>query len=152
MSGDVLEEHGAGPHLVDDAGNVRPEVAWVILALPATRQCERLAWITGRDEMNAAAPRSAIEGLEIVPDRRLIQDLVRHPRHESGRAETVSLDKTHSSISGLGDGEPEIEPADAGAETEASDFMNFGGMCSHTVSLPLGRWGALAKGSLASDG
>lgn len=65
--------------------------------------------------MNAAAPRSSVEGADVIPDRRRSQGLVNHPRHENGRGECVSLDKTNSSISGLSDVKAEIQSADAGA-------------------------------------
>lgn len=69
--------------------------------------------------MNAAAPRSAVEGLEIVPERRAIQGLVCHPRHEVGRRTAVPLDITDSSIPGLCDVQAEFESAGAGAERES---------------------------------
>ena len=147
MSGHVLEEHPFGSDLGDDAGDVGPEVAGIVLALPQSGEGEGLAWITGSDEMNAAAPRSAVEGLEIVPDRSWRQGRVRHPCHEHGRGKTVSLDKAHSSETRFCDVQAEVEPADAGTEAEASEFMNSFGMCNHTMSLPFRRfWCALVKG------
>ena len=101
MAGDVLEEAPLGADFADDAGNFGPEVAGIVTAKPVSGQAEGLAGITGRDEMNAAAPSSAVEGSQIVPYRSRSQGRVSHPRHESGRGETVSLDIAHSSISGL---------------------------------------------------
>jgi len=147
MSGHVLEEHPFGADFGDDAGNVGPEVTGIVLASPQPREGEGLAWITGSDEMNAAAPRSAVEGLEIVPDRSWRQGRVRHPCHEHGRGKTVSLDKAHSSETGFCDVQAEVEPSNAGSEAEASQFMYSLGMCSHTMSLPFRRFGcALVKG------
>lgn len=65
--------------------------------------------------MNAAAPSSRVEGSQIVPDRRLTQGLVFHPRHESGRRMAFPLDESHSSISGLGDVKAEVESTVASA-------------------------------------
>jgi len=101
MAGDVFEEAPFGGDFADNAGDGGPEVAGIVLALAVARERERLAGITGRDDMNAAAPRSAVEGSQIVPNRSRAQGRVCHPRHESGRCETVSLDITHSAISGL---------------------------------------------------
>lgn len=122
MAGDVLEEDPFGLDLADDAADVGPEVPGIVLALAPSRIAEGLARVTARDNIHAAAPRSAVEALEITPDRRIAQGLVRHPRHESGRCVCFPLDITHSSVSGLRDVQAEIEASDAGAEAEASEF------------------------------
>jgi len=121
MMGDVLEEDEGRFDLVDDAGNVRPEVAWVVHTPALARDRERLARIAGSDDVHRAAPWAAIEGGNVVPDRRAIQGRVFHPRHESGCGEGFPFDMAHSTISGDGDGEPEIEPARAGAERKAEE-------------------------------
>lgn len=76
--------------------------------------------------MNATAPRSTIEGSEVTPDRRLIQGLVRHPSHQSGRSMAFPLDETNSSISRFGDVQAEVEASIAGAQGEASEVTGFG--------------------------
>lgn len=118
---DVFEEDSGGLHLTDDPLDLGPQVAGIVLPAPLAREAEGLAGITGREDMNAAAPRMAIEGSEIVPDRRWLHGRVFHPRHESGRSMGFPLDETHSSIGGFGDGEAEIEPAISGAEGKAGD-------------------------------
>lgn len=153
MAWDVLEEAPFGSDLADDAGDLGPEVARVILAPAVPGKTEGLAGITGSDDMNAAAPRAAVEGSQIVPDRSRSQGRVRHPRHESGRGETVSLDMTYSAISGLGDVKSKVETSDTGAQADAAKLvMSCGGMKSHT-RRPFHRGPAAAgKGSRASDG
>ncbi len=121
MMGDILEEDEGRLDLADDAGDMRPEVARVIRTPAFARDGERLARIARSDDVHRAAPRAAIEGSNVVPERRAIQGRVFHPRHEDGRGEGVPLDVTHSTISRDGDGEPEVEPARAGAEGEAED-------------------------------
>lgn len=65
--------------------------------------------------MNRSAPRATIEGSKVVPHKRRIQGRVIHPRHESGRGESVPLNETHGSIVATqGKGEPELEPANSG--------------------------------------
>lgn len=133
MSGHVLEEAPFRPGLGDDARDLGPEVTRVLLALPVAGKAERLAGIAGSDDMNAASPRSAVEGAQVVPDRSRSQGRVRHPCHESGRGETVSLDMTHSSVSGLCEVKAEIEASDAGAKAESAKVVRSGGgMKSHT--------------------
>ncbi len=119
MMGDILEEDEGRLDLGDDARDMRPEVTRVVRAKPSARNRKWLTRIAGRETIHSAAPRSAIEGSNVVPDNSLIQGRVFHPRHESGCGEGVPLDVTHSTISGDGDGEPEVEPARAGAEREA---------------------------------
>lgn len=132
MPFDVFEEAPFGLHLPDDPADVGPEVAGIVLASPLAGEAERLAGITGSEEMNAAAPRAAVEGGNIRPDRSLIQGRVCHPRHESGRREGFPLDVTNSSISGLGDMEAEFETTDACAERDAGEGRKLRGMKSHT--------------------
>jgi hypothetical protein len=149
MADDVFKEAPFRGDVLDDPGDGGPEVAGIVFALAVPRQRERLAGITGRDDMYAAAPRSAIEGSQIVPNRSRAQGRVCHPRHESGRGETVSLDMTHSSVSGLCEVNAEIEASDAGAKAEAAKVvMSVGGMNSHT-SGPFQR--GLAAAGVGSD-
>jgi len=123
---DILAEDPFRRRLFHDAGDFGPEMAGIVLAAPGARIAEGLAWITGSDEMNAATPCAAVEGSEIVPDRRLTQGLVRHPRHERGRCVTFPLNESHSPVSGFGDVQAEIEAAIAGAEGDAPEVVGFG--------------------------
>jgi hypothetical protein len=119
MMGDILEEDEGRPDLADDPGDMRPEVARVVRAPALSRDGERLARIARSDDVHRAAPRAAVEGGNVVPDNSLIQARVFHPRHESGCGVGFPFDMAHSTISGDGDGETEVEPACAGAEGEA---------------------------------
>ena len=119
MMGDILEEDEGRFDLADDAGDMGPEVARIVRAPALARDGERLARIARSDDVQRAAPRAAVKGGNVVPDRRAIQGLVFHPRHESGCGVGFPFDMAHSTISGDGDGEPEVEPACAGAEGEA---------------------------------
>ncbi len=121
MMGDILEEDERRFDLGDDAGDMGPEVAWVLRALAPACDRERLARIARSDDVHRAAPRTAIEGSNIVPDNSLIQGRVFHPRHESGCGEGFPFDMAHSTISGDGDGKTEVQPARAGAEGEAEE-------------------------------
>jgi hypothetical protein len=154
MAGDVFEEAPFRGNLSDDPGDRGPEVSRIIAAFAEARERERLAGITGREDMNAAAPRSAVKGSQIVPNRSRAQGRVRHPRHESGRCKTVSLDITHSAVSGLCKVYAKVEASDTGAKAEAAKLAkSVGGTNSHT-SGPFQR-GLAADGSgsyLASNG
>jgi hypothetical protein len=126
MMGDVLEEHEGRLDLADDAGDMGPKVAQVVRAPTLARDGERLARIARSDDVHRAAPRSAVEGGNVVPDRRAIQGRVFHPRHEDGRGVGVPLDMTHSAISGEREVQPEVESAGARAEREAEEARVVG--------------------------
>ena len=126
MMGDVFEKDEGRLTFADDPGDMRPEVARVVGTPALARHAERLARIARRDDIHRAAPRSAVEGGNVVPDNSLIQGLVRHPRHESGRSEGFPLDMAHSSIPGQSEGEAEIDPTCAGAEGEAEEACVIG--------------------------
>ncbi|MET4127971.1 hypothetical protein ACSSV6_000428 [Roseovarius sp. MBR-38] len=121
MMGDILEEDEGWLDLADDAGDMRPEVARVVRAPALACDGERLTRIARSDDVHRAAPRAAVEGSNVVPDNSLIQGRVFHPRHESGCGEGFPFDMAHSTISGDGDGKPEVETACAGAEGEAEE-------------------------------
>lgn len=119
MMGDILEEDEGRLDLTDDAGDMRPEVARIVGAPALARDRERLARIARSDDVHRAAPRAAVECGNVFPDNSLIQGRVFHPRHESGCGVGFPFDMANSTISGDGDGKPEVEPARAGAEGEA---------------------------------
>ncbi len=113
---DVFAEDPLRPDLFHDAGDIGPEMPGIVNSAACTREAEGLAGITGREEMNAAAPRAAVEGSQIVPDRCLTQGLVFHPRHESGRCMGFPLDETHSPVMGFGNVQAKVEARVTGAE------------------------------------
>jgi hypothetical protein len=121
MMGDIFKEDERRFNLGDDAGDMRPEMAWILAAEPSACDGEWLARIARSDDIHRAAPRAAVEGSNVVPDNSLIQGRVFHPRHESGCGEGFSFDMAHSTISRKGDGESEVETARAGAEGKAEE-------------------------------
>lgn len=102
--------------------------------------------------MNAATPRDAVEGSQIVPYRSWIQGRVFHPCHESGRRMGFPLDVTDSSIAMFGDGDSEIEASIAGAERQAEEIISVGGAYSHNGILRRLLVGRSEMGSQASIG
>lgn len=147
---DVLGKDDSGPHFVDDPLHLGPEVPGIGFTASLAGHAERLARISGSEDMNLAAPWAAVEGSEIVPDRRMIQGRVCHPGHESGRCMGLPFDETDSAISRLGDREPELETAIACAKGEAGKLASIGGKNSHNCRL---RWQLIwrsERGSQAS--
>jgi hypothetical protein len=121
MMGDVFEEHEGRFDLADDPGDMRPEMAGILGTETLPRQGERLARISRREDVHCAAPRAAVEGGNVVPHRRVIQGRIFHPRHEKGRGVGFPFDMAHSSISGQGEGESEVNATSPGTEREAED-------------------------------
>lgn len=115
VSCDVFEEHDSRLYFSNNPKYIGPQVAFIALAKALSSEAERLARVSRRDEIHDPAPRSAIEGLEIVPDRSPIQGRVFHPRHESGRGVGVPLDVTHNAV-GVSKGEvqPEVDASNPG--------------------------------------
>lgn len=129
MSGDIFEKAKRRPDFSHDPSDVRPEVARVFVAKLSSRDRERLARIAAMDDIHHAAPRFATEGFNIVPDRRAIQGLVFHPRHESGRGVAFPLNVTNSSVFWQGEVQAEVEPACARAKREAEQRAPFVWAC-----------------------
>lgn len=121
MALDVFKEDPFGADIGDDPRDVRPEMAGIVGAAAASGKREGLAGIAGSEDMNAAAPRAAVEGLNVVPDRRRIQGRVFHPRHEGRRGEDLPLDVTDSSISGFRDMEAELQASESRAQRETME-------------------------------
>ncbi len=68
MTGDVFEKHPFGGAFPDDSGDIRPEVAGIVC--PGTFACgaERLAGVTGEDDVEGTAEGAGIEAAQIIPD------------------------------------------------------------------------------------
>ena len=124
VSWDVFEEHEAGLSFLSDSTNVRPKVAFILLATTFPGAAEGLAWKTCRDAIHDSAPRLAIEGLDIVPQRSAIHGRVFHPRHESGRRVGFPLDITNGSYpqseKSVEDAHGDVEHCPSRAEAEQS--------------------------------
>ena len=121
MMGDILKKDEGRLDLADDAGDMRPEVTRIVRAPALARDGEWLARIARREDIHRAAPWFAVETGNVVPDMRAIQGRVFHPRHDNGCGEGFPFDMAHRTISGQCDGEPEVDPACAGAEGEAEE-------------------------------
>jgi len=125
--GDVFQKHPFGVAFPDDPREMRPQMAGIVDPLAFTRDRKRLARIAASNNIHRSTPRSAIEGGNVIPERCLIQGLVFHPRHESGRSVTFPLDVTDSSIAGTGNGEAEVDPSGTGAERQAEEGVTASG-------------------------
>jgi hypothetical protein len=119
MPGDVFEEAPLGLALSDDSGDIGPEVAGVFFTEPLASDAERLARIPAMNNVNQPSPLGAVELLEVSPHRRGVKLSVRHPGEENVLRECFDLDAADGAVAGDGEPQPEVNPADAGAEGEA---------------------------------
>jgi hypothetical protein len=115
---DVLQEDEARSHVSDDPGDVGPEPSGIVNSTAQTGSGPRLAREPCADEIHGPSPRAAVEGLEIVPDRRSIQGLIFHPRHESGRCVGVPFNVTYGPHVEAGESVSEAESVVSGAELQ----------------------------------
>ncbi len=122
---DILAKDPFRADLFHDPGDIGPEMPGIGFSKAMPGLAEWLAWITGRDEMNAAAPRAAVKGSQVVPDKRLTQGLVFHPRHDSGRRVGFPLDESHSSVGWFGNMEAEVEPPISGTQRDSPKVAIF---------------------------
>jgi hypothetical protein len=129
---DVFHEDELGSHLANDASEVSPESAAVSLdSFPLAGVGDVLTGESASDAIHEATPRSAVEGGNVVPDRSRCQGLLFHPGHESSRGVGFPLDVHHSTTSGDGELDAEIEPSASGEEGE-----NAEGTKSHIQAAP----------------
>lgn len=82
QSGNVFEEDVSGSALADDAFDVGPEVPRVIVTATLSGLAEGLAREARSDDIHDATPRSAVEGMHVIPDRRAIQGAIFHARDQ----------------------------------------------------------------------
>jgi hypothetical protein len=130
-SGDVLPEEERGFALDGDADVLEEEAGTLpVESCPLAGEGEILARRSTSDEIHEAAPRSSVEGAHVVPDRSLRQPRFRHPSHDDGRSEGFPLD-VHHRLHSTGSCEAEIEPPDAGTDTDRGSR----GTWSHTAHL-----------------
>ena len=73
-----------------------------------------LAGEARREDLYEAAPRAAVEGAKVIPDRRLIQGAVCHARRKDAGRIGFPFDVTDGAVRGLSEAEAEFEAAAAG--------------------------------------
>jgi hypothetical protein len=115
----VFEEHPRGAAFADDAGDVGPEVTGIVGTLAFASGTERLAGISGEDDVESAAEWPGIEAAQIVPDWRggEVSCALGGDEHSSGPI--LPFDKGTGVIAGLGEHEAQIKASAACAEGQS---------------------------------
>lgn len=132
MAGDVLEEDELRLALVDDAADVRPEMARIFLAEALARDAEGLAGVARSDPIHDATPRSAVEGPQIAPHRERSHEALRHRVRQDRHGEGFPLNAAHDASARKSELDGSVQARSAGAERE--DEHGMPGTISHTRS------------------
>jgi hypothetical protein len=113
-SAHVLHEDVARSHVANDPSKLSPEPRALAVETSAfAGEADVLAREAASDAIHDATPRSSVEGADVTVDRRRIQGLVFHPRHESGCGVGFPLDVANSTSVGSGEPDAEVEPSNA---------------------------------------
>lgn len=112
---DVLTEETGRPALIDDADNLVDKEAIVEHSQPLSGDAVSLAWISGSDAMNAATPRSSVEGGKVRPDRRWSQIVRFHAMDQLRGSRGFPLHVSDCTRSGHGKLNSEAKPSGSGA-------------------------------------
>jgi hypothetical protein len=116
---DVFEENPLGAAFANDAGDVGPEVAWIIGTAALSGSAERLAGISGQHCVEGTAEGPGIEAAQVVPDwcRGEISCALGCDEDSSGPA--FPFDKCAGVKTGFGQHEAQIQAAAACAEGQS---------------------------------
>jgi hypothetical protein len=116
---DVLNKDPFGGAFANDAGDLGPEVTWIVCATALSSCAERLAGISGEDGVEGAAEGPGVETAQVVPDwgrgeipRGLGGD-------EDSAGPVLPLDKGAGVIAGLSEHEAQIKASAACAEGQS---------------------------------
>jgi hypothetical protein len=119
VTGDVLEEDPLGSAFADDAGDLGPEVPGIVGSFAFASGAERLAGISGEDDVEGAMKDPSIETAEIIPDRSRGEILCALGGHEDGARPVLPFDKGAGVITGFGEHEAQIQASAACAEGQS---------------------------------
>lgn len=128
----ILDEQHRRSTVADDPPDVRPEPSLVTDAGASTSHGCRLTGEPRSDDIHDSAPRCAVEGCEIVPDRKRIQRFFFHSRHEGGCNVGLPFDSAYNATGTDGEVESALESEQAGAECDGAQRF---GTCSHIHDL-----------------
>ena len=116
VTGDVFEKDPLGTALDDDAGDLGPEVAGIVSATTFASGAERLARISGKDDVEGTAEGPGIEGSEIIPDRCRGEIACTLGGDKNRSWPALPLDEGAGVISGFGQHDAQIKDSAACAE------------------------------------
>jgi hypothetical protein len=118
----VFEENESRSNKADPFGNREPKVPRVSRAELKSGPTERLARISGRQDVHFAVKVAVWERLNIRPNRGRIKLPAFHTRRQDAAGKLVDLRISDCASTSQQSFEPQVNAAVAGAEAEMSDF------------------------------
>ena len=119
VTGDVFEEHPFRAAFGDNPGDVWPEVPGIIGATAFSGGAERLARVSGEDDVEGTAEGASIEAAQIIPDRSW-GEIPRALGGDEDRAGPfLPFDEGAGVIAGLSEHEAQIKASAACAEGQS---------------------------------
>ena len=119
VTGDVFEKDPLGAAFPDDACDLGPEVAVIVGTAALSGSAERLAGISGEDNVEGTAEDPGIETAEIIPDGCWGEISGALGRDENGARPILPFDKGAGVIARLGQHEAQIQASAACAEGQS---------------------------------
>lgn len=126
VAADVLQEHGPGPGLDEDAPDVGPQVAGVGGGEAAAGEAERLAGVARNEEVHASAPRAAAEGSGIAPHRARSQEARLHRLDQDCGGEGLPLHHADRASAWTRQLDGEVQSPASGADGEDVEGVGVG--------------------------
>lgn len=130
VRGDILEKAQIRFDFPNDSADVGPQMPWIVSSSTSPSARERLAGISAHDDMYSSIPGASVEGLEIRPDRSLIQPTRVHSPEKVRNRKGFPLDVTSSAQPSQNERSSDIEAPSAGTEGDGVD-----GRLIHTRDL-----------------
>lgn len=116
---DVFEEDPFGAALIDDTGDVWPEMTGIAGPGTLSGRAERLARISGEDGIERSAEGAGIEAAQVIPDWGRGEIPGALGGDEDGTGPVLPFDEASGVIVGFGEHEAQIEPSAACAEGQS---------------------------------
>lgn len=110
----VFQPDEAGIHFANAVSDVGPDPPLVVHALAFAGCGPGLTREARNDAIHESTPASAVEGDNVVPDRRRIQPPVCHARHQYSGGIGFPLNVQDGAVGGEDKPQSEFEPRDAG--------------------------------------
>ena len=92
VPGNIFKEKPCRSTLVDNAGNVGPQMSLIVGSALPPGLGEWLTGVTANDAIHSATPRASVKGREVRPDRGTIQPSVVHAPQKDLLAERGDFD------------------------------------------------------------
>ena len=119
VTSDIFEEDPFWGTFPDNPGDVGPEVAGIIGATAFASGAERLAGISGEDNVKGTAKGAGIEAAKFIPDWRRGEIPSALGSDEGGTRPVFPFDKGAGVIAGFGEHEAQIKASAACAEGQS---------------------------------